>query len=364
MSNAIQTIFQKHISTHEFEGLPRQYKVSKCICNCKTSALGGVKVTCNDCGAERYIYKSCGNRHCPTCNSLKQLCWQEARESEYINTDYYHAVFTVPDCLNSVFLRHQTECYNLLFGSVSDTLNTLAADPKRLNARIGFICVLHTWGSTLSFHPHIHVLLMGCGLNHINKLVFPKGKFLFPVKVMSALFRGKFLDGLRKLGFDDTIDYASLYERQWVVYIKESIPGSKHVIEYLARYIYKTAISDSRIISCNENSVSFRYKDYRDDAKIKVMSLTSDEFIRRFLLHVLPKGFIRVRFYGLLSNRNKNDSLTLIRRLLSIPAPTNRFKNKTAIEILKILYGDRYCTCKKCGSQNLSSSIVPPLSPH
>lgn len=363
--DAIQQIAAHYIQNHDVKGTLEQRDALKCISVCRTNKLGGTKITCSDCGHEQFLYKSCGNRNCPKCNSLKQLCWKEARSSEAINTSYYHAVFTVPDDLNPLFLQHPKECYNLLFQATADTLQTLANDPKRLNAKIGFICVLHSWGATMCYHPHLHVIIPGCGLKHGTQLIIPKDKFLFPVKVMSTLFRGKFLDGLKQLNFDadtdEEIPYSELYKRDWVVFLKESMPGNTHVIEYLSRYTHKIAISNSRIVSWDEKNVTFKYKDYRDNNKIKEMTLTCDEFIRRLMLHVLPKGFTKVRFFGFLSNRAKAIALAQIRRLLNQEPTENRFKGKSNFEILTILYGDKFGCCHNCGSRNILQKYLVPV---
>ena len=359
--DAIQQIVQHYIKTHGYPYAPQQNDALRSISTCRTAVLGGTKIVCGDCGHEQYLYKSCGNRNCPQCNSIKQLKWKEARSSEFIQVTYFHAVFTVPSQLHELFLAHPKKCYNALFKAVSETLLTLAADPKHLDARIGFVCVLHSWGATLSFPPHLHVMIPGCGLNHLNKLVTPKGNFLFPVKVMSSLFRGKLLDELKRLSLDDSIDYRTLYNKDWVVYLKESMPGSKHVVDYLSRYTHKIAITSKRIVSRDSESVTFRYKDYRDHNKVKEMTLSEEEFMRRYLLHVLPKGFTRIRFYGLLSNRSKKDALDLIRRLLNQTPPEDRLKNRSVFEILTLLFGDHYCCCRKCGSKNLSQITVAPV---
>ena len=293
---------------------------------------------------------------------LNNYLIKHQKSCELLKTTYFHAVFTVPDDLNPVMLRNQKACYDLLFRSVSETLETLASDPKHLNARIGFICVLHTWGSNLQYHPHIHVIIMGCGLNQAEQLVMPKGDFLFPVKVMSKLFRGKFLDGLKKLSLEETIDYSNLYGKDWVVYVKDAFPGSNHVIKYLSRYTHRIAISNQRIISYDSTSVTFRYKDYRDGNAIKEMTLSTEEFMRRYLLHVLPKGFCKIRSYGLLSNRHKKKCLKILRILLNMPERKDRYKDKSVYEILAMIDEKRYCTCPRCGSRNLFREWVYPLT--
>lgn len=357
-SSAIQNIFISHYRHAALPDFYQQKKAVTDIMRCRTDMLGGVKTVCQDCKHEFFIYRSCGNRNCSRCQSVKQMRWVESRSSEVVDTTYYHAVFTVPAELNDYILHNQQKCYDLLFSCVAGTLNTMAADKKRLNARIGFICVLHTWGSNLSYHPHIHVIIIGCGLNSLNKVVVPKGKFLFPVKAMSKLFRGKFLSGLKVL--DAPVDYESLYNKDWVVYLKDSLAGSDHVIKYLSRYTHRVAISNRRIVSYDDNSVTFRYKDYRDNNRIKQMTLSSGEFVRRYLLHVLPKGFRKIRFYGLLANRSKCANLELLRRLLKCSPKTDRFKGISTESLLKIQFGNKYCSCPVCGSLELLRIPIPP----
>ena len=357
-NTAIQNIFLSRFSNADLPNAPQQRKAVIDIMRCRTDVMGGVKTVCRECKNEFYVYRSCGNRNCSRCQAVKQIRWVESRSSEVVDTTYYHAVFTVPAELNDYILHNQKDGYNLLFRCVSDTLTAMAADKRRLNAQIGFICILHTWGSNLSFHPHIHVILMGCGLNRLGQVVHPTGKFLFPVKAMSKLFRGKFLDGLKHLNAQ--VDYDSLYQKDWVVYLKDSIAGPEHVLKYLGRYTHRVAISNQRIISYDENSVTFRYKDYHDGNKIKQMTLTSEEFTRRFLLHVLSKGFQKVRFYGLLANRSKQKTLELLRRLLKCPPRLNKFKNVSTEDMLKMLFGKCYCSCPSCGSTNLLRVPVPP----
>ena len=357
-NTAIQNIF---ISRYAAGNLPCPEHQKRAVINimqCRTDIMGGVKTVCRDCKNEFFIYKSCGNRNCSRCQAVKQIRWVESRSSEVVDTTYYHAVFTVPAELNEYLFHNQKEGYNLLFKCVSDTLNDMAADKKRLNAKIGFICILHTWGSNLCFHPHIHVILMGCGLNQFGKLAVPKGSYLFPVKAMSKLFRGKFLAALKN--FKVSADYNSLYQKDWVVYLKDSMTGPDHVLKYLGRYTHRVAISNQRIISYDDTSVTFRYKDYHDGNRIKQMTLTTEEFTRRYLLHVLPKGFRKIRFYGLLANRSKSEKLRLLRHLLKCPVRSDRFKGISTAELLKIQFGDRYCSCPNCGSSNLIRIKVPP----
>jgi len=332
------------------------------IMNCRTSALGGLKAVCQDCDNEFYLYRSCGNRNCPRCQSIKQMRWVESRKSEFIDATYYHAVFTVPAELNSIFLKYQQKCYNLLFKSVSETLLSMGEDPRYLGGQIGFVAILHTWGSTLSYHPHLHVMILGIGLKGGLMPINPKHKdYLFPVKALSRLFRGKFLSGLKTLNLSECVDYDSLYAQDWVVYMKDNLPQSSHVVEYLGRYTHRIAISDSRIVTHDDSHVTFRYKDYKDHSSIKEMTLQKSEFTRRYLMHVLPKGFRKVRFYGLLANRSKEEKLELLRNFLKCRKVQDHFKGKNTVQILKLKYGQNACSCRKCGSDRFSYFRVPPI---
>lgn len=352
----IQLIFRTtNISQHLSSD---QICVVSDICSCRTRALGGVKTICMDCGHESYRYKSCGNRHCPTCQSVKQASWKEARKSEALNVSYYHAVFTVPSELNASFLKKPAEMYNILFRAASESLLTLGKDPKWLGGTLGFSAILHTWGSNLSYHPHLHVILVGCGLDDCKNPVFPKnGSFFFPVKVLGKMFRGKFLSFMKKaeLKFDP-----SLYDQNWVVFMKDTDDSGEHIVDYLGRYTHRVAISDSRIKSVTAKNVTFSYKDYRD-SQIKKMTLSREEFIRRYLLHVLPKGFRKIRFYGFLANRCKAKSLMILRNALRCTPRENRLKGLSAVEIFQVLTGKNTHCCEKCGSPLLSKRILRPL---
>ena len=361
INNPIQEIISSTYG-NDFSHLtyPQQKTVND-ICQCRTPALGGTRYFCNDCGHTRYVFRSCGNRSCP-CQAFKQAKWVDARSAEVVDVTYYHAVFTVPCTLNDVIYHHQRECYDLLFQAVSKTLLEMGADKRHMNAKLGFMCFLHTWGSTILYHPHMHVILLGCGLSKSGKLVYPKGKgnYMLPVKAMSRLFRGKFLDGLKKFNFSESVDYTDLYSKDWVVYMKDSVSGPDHVIEYLGRYTTRIAISNSRIVSHTSEEVTFSYKDYRDNCTKKTMSLSSQEFSRRFMMHVLPRGFRKIRFYGFLSNRSKEASLCMIRNLLKCEKREASLKDKSAAQIMLIKYGHDCSKCSNCGSSNISITNVLP----
>ena len=344
-------------------------KVAKAIMACKTPALGGNQTICQDCGKTHLHYNSCRNRHCPCCQGLKKEKWIDAQKADVIDAPYFHAVFTVPEELNPLIYANKSALYNLLYSASSETLMDLARDNKFLGADIGFISILHTWGSNLSFHPHIHAIVLGGGLSEAGRFLTAGKKFLFPIKVVSKLFRGKFLDGLKKLSLKRTLSFpgdlsilqfprefnqflTKLYSTEWIPYLKEPFECADHVIEYLGRYTHRIAISNSRILEVGESSVAFQVKDYKTATK-KTLTLRHEEFIRRFLMHVLPKGFVKIRHYGLLSNRTKGKKLKLIRILIKGKIMKPVLKDLTGVEILKRLYGIDTNCCRHCGSSNI-----------
>lgn len=299
---------------------------------CRSAALGGHRDQCDGCGHVRASYNSCRNRHCPKCQFLKKAEWIEARSKELLPIHYFHVVFTIPSELNPLVLRNQKILYNLLFRSVSETLMELGKD--RIGARIGFISILHTWGQNLMDHPHIHCIVTGGGLSPDKKRWIASRKgFLIHVRVLSALFRGKFLAYLKKsyesgkLIFPGVIAPLGeprafkalrrrLYQKEWVVYCKAPFNGAPGVLKYLGRYTHRIAISNDRILTLEDDRVSFRWRDYADDNKRKVMTLEASEFIRRFLLHVLPDRFVKIRHFGIVANRKRRENIALCRELL------------------------------------------------
>jgi hypothetical protein len=309
---------------------PGQYKAMRHIESCRTAALGGHVDRCDECGHERISYNSSRDRHCPKCQFLKKEKWLEDRLSDFLPIGYFHVVFTIPDSLNPIMLNNQRIMYDLFFRSVSETLKELATDKKHIGARIGFIAVLHTWGQNLSYHPHIHRIVTGGGLSDDRKKwLHSKNDFLFPVQVMGRLFRGKFLSYLKKEYLRDTIKIAGpkkdftllldgLYSINWVVYAKPPFKKPETVFEYLARYTHRIAISNHRIIKIENDKVYFHWRDYSDGNRNKIMALDSHEFIRRFLLHVLPKQYVKIRHFGLFGNRNRRSLLKDCRAALRV----------------------------------------------
>ena len=297
-----------------------QLRTLDAIRRCRTASMGGHVDLCTACGHVRISYNSCRNRHCPKCQQIQRERWIQAREAELLPATYFHVVFTLPEALNRLCLYEPAKMYKLLFDTAWSVIRSFSLDEKHLGADTGMISVLHTWGQNLSLHPHIHCIVPGGGITQAGhwKHARSRGKFLFPVKAMSSVFRARFVTALRNsiIGLDKSF-YNDLFKTPWVVYVKRPFGGPKQVIEYLGRYTHKIAISNHRITSITEQAVTFRYKDYRDESKNKVMTLESNEFIRRFSLHILPKGFPRIRHYGILSSKRKQKTLPLIHEQLN-----------------------------------------------
>ena len=324
--------------------LTRQHlKVLRAIAACRTAVLGGHLDQCNRCGHQAISYNSCRNRHCPKCQGAARQRWLAERSAELLPVPYFHVVFTLPQLLAPLALQNKTLIYGLLFRATAATLLQIAADPKHLGAEIGFLAVLHTWGQTLQHHPHLHCVVPGGGLSPDHQRWISCGrKFFLPVKVLSPVFRGKFLEALeqafRKQQLILTGQLASLQSpeafsellraaarRDWVVYAKRPFAGPAQVLKYLSRYTHRVAIANSRLVSMSEDGqVSFRWRDYAHGHRTRIMTLTADEFLRRFLLHVLPAGFVRIRHFGLLANRHRTQLLNLCRaRLQADPPPVD-----------------------------------------
>jgi len=282
-------------------------RILRAIQRCRTAELGGHKDRCDECGHIRISYNSCRNRHCPKCQNTRRESWIESRKQDLLPVPYFHVVFTIPDKLNGLFLYDPSGMYKMLFGAVWETIAQFSW--TRFHGETGMIAMLHTWGQNLSLHPHLHCIVPGGGLDvrgHWKPLPLSKaGKaYLFPVENLSRVFRGKFLSSLQQVLPQQRTFVRELYKTNWVVYAKEPFAGPAQVIEYLGRYTHKTAISNHRLVSIDETGVRFRYRDYRDN-KQKQMRLSGTEFLRRFCQHILPKGFVRIRHYGLLASKNR-----------------------------------------------------------
>jgi len=377
----VADIFRQHGPEYrESHKLPRNHlRAMRAIEVCRTAALGGHQDKCDHCGHLEISYNSCRNRHCPKCQTLAKEKWIEARNEDLLPIEYFHVVFTIPSGLNPLVLMNRKVMYDLLFRSVSETLMKLAGDPKHLGAKIGVIGILHTWGQNLMDHPHIHCIVTGGGLSPTGDRWVPcrKGFFLH-VGVMSALFKGKFLDLLKNcfkkgvLVFDGGIRHLKepetfysfcnqFYRKKWVVYCKPPFGGPKGVLQYLGRYTHRIAISNNRILSNRDGRVSFRWRDYADGKRQKTMNLTADEFIRRFLLHVLPDRFVRIRHFGLLANRNRKDNITSCRKMFDVEKGIKEKKRETWQEQLLRICGIDVNVCPVCkkGRMHTIERLLP-----
>jgi hypothetical protein len=347
-----------------------QDKAAVDIMNCRTAAMGGHISKCSNCGYTHISYNSCRNRHCPLCQSIPKEKWIDARKEELLNAPYFHIVFTVPDEIKMLIFQNQKLLYSLMYKAVSDTLAELSASKKYLGAQIGFISVLHTWGQGLVFHPHIHNIVLAGGLTEDRKWRCSSKKFFIPVKVLSKKFRGKFLYHLKKYYNENKLEFYgelkefenpeafqsllnNCYKKSWYIYSKRPFSSPSAVIEYLGRYTHRVAISNNRIAGIDKKSVTIKYKDYRESGKEKLMTISGVEFIRRFLMHILPKGFVKLRHYGILGNRNKKTKLELCRKLTKSIKLTSRFKNLSTLEIFKIITGKDITKCPECNEGNM-----------
>jgi len=350
--------------------------------HCRTPALGGHLYQCDQCGVQQVVYNSCGNRHCPKCQSLDKERWQEKRSAELLPVQYFHVVFTLPEELNPLIWRNQELLYNLLFRCASQTLLRIGADPKHLGARLGFLAVLHTWSQKLTEHPHVHCIVPGGGISPDGQQwISCRPDFFLPVRVLGRLFRGLFLDQLRQLYRADKLLFPgqiealkeppsfqalldSLYGKEWVVYSKPPFDGPERVLRYLARYTHRVAISNSRLVRLEDDQVIFTYKDYAQEGRVKEMPLAANEFLRRFLLHVLPDRFVRIRYYGFLANRCREQRLALCRKLLKEGAPAPPRCRESWSELVQRLTGRDPTLCPQCQQGHLSAlRLVPPERP-
>lgn len=322
-----------------------QLRTLDAVRRCRTASLGSHADGCISCGYLRISYNSCRNRHCPKCQGKQREEWIHAREDELLPVPYFHVVFTLPDTLNKLCMHKPTVLYNLLCSTAWSVLNSFGHDHKWLGAQTGMISILHTWGQTLTLHPHLHCIVPGGGLTKAGrwKMAKREGKYLFNIKAMSIVFRGKFIAALKQQlpGHSDKILTDALYKHNWVVYAKRPFTGPQSVIEYLGRYTHKIAISNHRIKKIDDAGVTFAYKDYRHGSVKKEMTLSALEFIRRFSMHILPKGLVRIRHYGILSSTNKKTAAIIIKDQL--PQTTKPLITKPAPQP----YDPKECPCCK-----------------
>jgi hypothetical protein len=361
-----------------------QRRVMTAIELCRTAALGGHLERCDECGHERNCFNSCRDRHCPKCQSLARSQWIEDRQSELLEVPYFHVVFTVPEEIAAIAFQNKKVVYGILFHVTAETLTTIAADPKHLGAQIGFFAVLHSWGQNLLFHPHLHCVVPGGGPSPDGqRWISCRPDFFLPVRVLSRLFRRLFLESLQKEFDSGRLQFFGALEplrerlafvrhlaraktSEWVVYAKRPFAGPEQVLDYVGRYTHRVAISNNRLLDIENDQVRFQWKDYRTGDQVKTMTLSADEFIRRFLLHVLPNGFQRIRYYGFLGNRYRQEKLDQCRRLLGMQMPDPHATSPPEQD-----YRDRYedltgCSlrqCPKCQRGRMVLVAILPKSP-
>ena len=379
----IRDIFQKFYSSyldlHSVSDV--QHRTANCIVNCKTGGFGYNVSYCEECNHLEIHACACNNRSCPNCQAPLEKKWVMARNSELIEgVAYYHLIFTVPHELNDLMFQNQRLLYDLLFKCASDTILTLCKDPAYMGATPGIISVLHSWGQRLNLHPHLHTMVSGGGLDRTGKFVETKHKgFIIPVEAIGKMFRGKYMAALKRLHDTDKLSYRNgcehlrnryswkefidrMYDKQWLPFVKETFNGKGNALEYLARYAYRTAISNSRISDIDDKNVSFRYTDYADGNQKKMQTVSGTEFIRLFLQHVLPKGFNRIRFSGFLTNSQKTKKLKLIHRLRNSLYKGNPVKELNTADLMMLLFQRDICHCSKCSGTLIRLPRGVPLA--
>lgn len=381
-------IFRAHggayASGHRLSAVQR--RAMRAIVACRTAQLGGHLEACDRCGQSRYTYHSCRNRHCPKCQTRAKERWLEARRRDLIATPYFHVVFTLPHQLNALAQGNPRLIYRLLFSAASQTLLEFGANPRRLGGQIGATLILHTWGQTLTQHLHVHALVTGGALTQAGQWNPAKRGFLFPVKALSQVFRGKYLAALASAFEHGEVRLASgtealhdlrlqqelfdeLRAQPWVVYAKNPMAGPAQVLEYLSRYTHRVALSNERLLSMDEQSVRFRYKDYARGTRSRVMALEAGEFMRRFLLHVLPRQFVRIRHYGVLGARGKRRALAQCRAALHQVVPEPAPSAESVDAFWSRIAGVDLRTCSHCGVghmivvQVLAAQLPPARAP-
>jgi hypothetical protein len=376
----LASVFARHGAAYcaEHALVPGQHRAVRAIEACRTERLGGHVAQCDACGELRYHYHSCRNRHCPKCQTLAKERWLAARRAELLPVGYFHLVFTLPHALNPLAQGNPRAIYGLLFEAVSATLMEFGENTRWLGGEIAATLVLHTWGQTLTQHLHLHCLVAAGALGADEQWIHPRRGFLFPVKALSPVFRGKFLAGLTRAldtcalrleGSTGEIAQpgahaqflAGLRATPWVVYAKKPFGGPQQVLDYLGRYTHRVAISNHRLLSLDDEQVRFRYKDYAHGNRHKVMRLGAQEFIRRFLLHILPAGFMRIRHYGILANRNKREKFPAARQALNAPAPAMDIQPESVEAFCLRATGVAIHQCPRCHSGRMI--VIAPIQP-
>lgn len=387
----VADIFRRYAAAysaeHEASLSSAQRRVMQAITACRTAALGGHVEACDACEHQRIAYNSCRNRHCPKCQSLARAQWIEDRQSELLDCPYFHVVFTLPEPIAAIALQNKAAVYNILFAATANALLTIAADPKHLGAQISFFAVLHTWGQNLMHHPHLHCVVPGGGLcAGGQRWIGCRPGFFLPVRVLSRFFRRRFLELLQQAFDNGQLEFFSslqalrereafcryldpLRQKEWVVYAKPPFAGPRQVLDYVGRYTHRVAISNNRLLDIEDGRVTFRWKDYRDDHAQKTLTLEAYEFIRRFLMHVLPPGMQRIRYYGLMGNRHRQQKLAQCRQLLQMdchaPSPTDSDASPDYRDQYAALTGLslRQCPICGCGRMLAVEQLTRPTPP-
>jgi len=370
----VQQVFNKFYPEYKKNHTlsPQQSKVVKSIMNCRTENMGSRVFECDECGYTFTQFNSCRDRHCSLCQSLLKTMWADKRANDVIDAPYFHLVFTLPKELRDLIANNNELIYPIIYKATAETIKELSMDPKYLGAEVGFFSMIHTWSQDLFYHPHIHVVLMAGGLDKINKWKKSSKKFFIPVKVLSKVFKYKFLDFLKQAyrkgedkfyiakatSFHSIVN--SCYKKNWYTYSKKTFKGPSAVIKYLATYTHKIAISNERIISMDEKTVTISVKDRKNNNKKKYVPMSGLEFIRRFLKHILPKGFVKIRYYGLLSCRNKKTKLSLCRKLSRSVTYKAIYEGFSKAEIIKKIHGKDITVCPCCLFGTLVKAFATP----
>ena len=374
VADILRARLDRYRDTHQLS--PQQHRAANALVRCRTAVLGGFASQCDACGATTVQYASCRNRHCPKCQTLTQTRWVERQCDKLLDIGYWHIVFTLPHELNPLAQRQPALVYRLLFKAASQTLLEFGRNPRWLGGEIGVTMVLHTWGQNLGQHIHVHAIVTGGALSPDRERWLPaRNSFLFPTRALSSVFRGKYLDFLAQAhrsgelrlpgteGIDDANDFdcltTALRSHDWVVYAKPPFANAAHVLAYLGRYTHKVAIANHRLVDFDGKHVRFRWRDYANGNRRKIMRLHADEFVRRFLLHVLPRGFTRLRHYGLLANRGRDRKLALCRALIDQAAPPPR-EPETPQAMMLRLTGIDITQCRHCGREALRVHVLLP----
>jgi len=346
-----------------------QLAALRAIERCRTPALGGCREVCSDCGDARFVWRSCRNRHCPKCQTLAKERWLDARVAELLPVDYVHVVFTLPHTLNPLALRRPRLVYKLLFQAATDALFEFSRDPRYLGAEPGIVAVLHTWGQNLAMHIHLHCIVTAGGLDPAQRRWIRRpGRYLFPVRALSPVCRGKYLDALRRELRDDSdlvssISFGDLWRHNWVVYAKKPFGGPRQVLDYLARYTHRVALTNNRLLGQQDGIVRLRWRDYNHGGKKKILRLDASNLLRRFVLHILPRGFHRVRNYGLLGNRHKATKLAACRRYFGISSPCAELEPAEVTARLLRRIGIEPDRCQACGGRRILREPIMAMPP-